>query len=278
MRITVLVDNNTLIDRYFLGEPGASFLIQEEGKNILFDVGYSDIFIRNAQKLGINMYDVDYIAISHGHIDHTWGFVPLISLYNEALIEKIKFTKPVLVAHEQAFERKFYDNETIGSIVTEKTLADHFEMKLGKEPFWITERLVFLGEIERTNSFENKKPIGKRINRGIEEEDFVMDDTALAYKSEEGLVIITGCSHSGICNIIEYAKKICNDNRVVDVIGGFHLLNPDKEQLEQTKSYMKQAAVKELHACHCTDFYSRLALAEAATMKEVGVGLVLEYK
>jgi 7,8-dihydropterin-6-yl-methyl-4-(beta-D-ribofuranosyl)aminobenzene 5'-phosphate synthase len=278
MKITVLVDNNTIIDRYFLGEPGVSFFIEADGKNILFDVGYSDIFIRNAQKLGINMYDVDYIAISHGHIDHTWGIVPLIRLYTEALIEKLELKKPVLLAHEDAFESKYHGKETIGSVVTEKTLCDHFEMKLRKEPFWITERLVFLGEIERTNSFENKKPIGKRISGGIEEEDYVMDDTALAYKSEEGLVIITGCSHSGICNIIEYAKKLCNDDRIVDVIGGFHLLNPDKEQLEMTKKYIKQAAVRKLHACHCTDLHSKLALAEAADIKEVGVGLVLEYK
>lgn len=278
MKITVLVDNNTIIDRYFLGEPGVSFFIQEDGKNILFDAGYSGIFISNAQKLGINMYAVDYITISHGHNDHTWGLVPLIKLYTEALGEKRQFRKPTLIAHEQAFESKYYGNEAIGSMVTEKTLGDHFEMKLGKEPFWITERLVFLGEIERTNSFENRKPIGKRISQGVEEEDYVMDDTALAYKSEEGLVIITGCSHSGICNIIGHAKRICNDNRIADVIGGFHLLNPDKEQLEMTKNYIKQAAVKELHACHCTDLHSKLVLSEAANIKEIGVGLVIEYK
>ena len=278
MKITVLVDNNTIIDRYLLGEPGVSFLIQDGGKNILFDLGYSDIFIRNAQKLGINMYNLDYIAISHGHIDHTWGFVPMIRLYTEALIEKIKFKKPVLLAHVQAFESKYYGNEIIGSVVTEKTLSDYFEMKLRREPFWITEKLVFLGEIERTNSFENKEPIGKCINQGIEEDDFLRDDTALAYKSNEGLVIITGCSHSGICNIIEYAKKICNENRIVDIVGGLHLLSTGKEQMELTKRYIKQANVKDLHACHCTDLYSKIALSEAANIKEVGAGLVLEYE
>jgi 7,8-dihydropterin-6-yl-methyl-4-(beta-D-ribofuranosyl)aminobenzene 5'-phosphate synthase len=278
MKITVLVDNNTIIDRYFLGEPGVSFFIQHNDKNILFDLGYSDAFIKNAHKLGINLYDVDYIAISHGHIDHTWGLLPMIRLYTEALIEKIKFRRPVLLAHFQAFESKYYGNEIIGSLVTEKTLSDHFEMKLRKEPLWITEKLVFLGEIERTNSFENKKPIGKCINQGREEDDFLRDDTALVYKSEGGLVIITGCSHAGICNIIEYAKKVCNENRIVDVIGGLHLLNTDIEQMELTKEYIKQAKVKELHACHCTDLHAKIELSEVAQMKEVGVGLVLEYE
>ncbi|MDF2523863.1 MAG: fold metallo-hydrolase, partial [Clostridiales bacterium] len=146
-----------------------------------------------------------------------------------------------------------------------------------KEPFWLTDKLVFLGEIERVNSFENKEPIGKFLNQGIVEDDFIHDDTALAYKSKDGLVIITGCSHSGICNIIEYAKKVCNESRVVDVIGGLHLLDPDKEQIELTKSYMKQTNLKELHACHCTDLNSKLALSEVAKIKEVGVGFVLEF-
>ena len=277
MKLTILVDNTTIIDRYFLGEPGVSFFIEEAGKSILFDVGYSDIFIRNAQKLGIDLYTLDYVAISHGHIDHTWGFMPLISLYNEAAIEKRGCSRPVLLAHNNAFERKHYGNETIGSLLDERILSDYFDMKLGREPFWITEKLVFLGEIERTNSFENKKPVGKRINNGAEEDDYVLDDTALAYKSEEGLVIITGCSHSGICNIIEQARRVCGEDRIADVIGGFHLLSPSREQLEQTRDYMKHRGIKVLHACHCTDFNSKLVLSEAAEIKETGVGLVLEY-
>ncbi|MGI6586397.1 MAG: MBL fold metallo-hydrolase [Gracilibacteraceae bacterium] len=277
MQITVLVDNNTIIDRYLLGEPGVSFLIREGGKNILFDVGYSDIFITNARKLGISLYDVDYTVISHGHIDHTWGLEPMIRMYSEAKIENIYFRKPVLIAHPQAFESKYNDNKAIGSVITEKTLGDFFEMNLKREPFWITDRLAFLGEIERTNSFENKKPIGKRVVQGIEESDFLMDDTALAYKSEEGLVIITGCSHSGICNIINYAKQVCNDDRITDVIGGLHLLNPEVETLERTKEFIRQTGVKKLHPCHCTDLKSKLALSEVAELEEVGAGLVLEF-
>lgn len=59
----------------------------------------------------------------------------------------------------------------------------------------------------------------------------MLDDTAIEYKGKNGIYIITGCSHSGICNIIEYAKKVCNDDRVLGIIGGFHLFNKN-EQLE----------------------------------------------
>ena len=80
-----------------------------------------------------------------------------------------------------------------------------------------------------------------------------MDDTALVYKSENGIYIITGCSHSGICNIIEYAKEVCKDNRVLGVIGGFHLFEVT-EQVNKTIDYLKQNNIKELYPCHCTSF------------------------
>lgn len=73
----------------------------------------------------------------------------------------------------------------------------------------------------------------------------MLDDTAIAYKSENGIYIITGCSHSGICNIIEHAKKVCNDNRVLGVIGGFHLFSIN-EQLEKTIKYLNNNKLIEL--------------------------------
>ena len=108
-------------------------------------------------------------------------------------------------------------------------------------------------------------------------EDFLIDDSALAYKSPEGLIIITGCSHSGICNIVEYARKVCGDDRVVDIIGGFHLLNPSKEQMNGTIEYMKSMHPASVHACHCTDLNSKIALSSVVNIKEVGVGLILEF-
>ena len=71
MKCRVLMDNNTIIDRYFTGEPGLSFLIEAEGKRILFDTGYSNAFLGNAKKLEENLLNLDYIVFSHGHLDHT---------------------------------------------------------------------------------------------------------------------------------------------------------------------------------------------------------------
>jgi 7,8-dihydropterin-6-yl-methyl-4-(beta-D-ribofuranosyl)aminobenzene 5'-phosphate synthase len=278
MKLTVLIDNNTLIDRYFLGEPGVSYLIEDEGKKILFDVGYSDAFITNARKLSIDLLDVDFVVLSHGHLDHTWGLVPLIRLHTEGKLESLNVKRPKLVTHPLTLSsRKYDDLGEIGSLLSEDKLSEHFGLQLSREPVYLTERLVFLGEIERTNDFEAKNPIGKILEGGVEKDDFLLDDSALAYKSPQGLVIITGCSHAGICNIVEYAKKVCEDDKVVDIVGGFHLLDPSAKQLQGTAAYLKSLRLGSVHACHCTDLNSKITLSKVVDLKEVGVGLVLEY-
>ncbi len=278
MKLTVLIDNNTLIDRYFLGEPGVSYLIEDEGKKILFDVGYSNAFITNAQKMAISLLDLDFVVLSHGHLDHTWGLPALVQLLVEGIIEELAVKRPTLIAHPAALLTKAVrDYQEIGSLFSEDKLSKHFDLQLSKEPVHLTERLTFLGEIARGNDFEAEKPIGKVVVGGEEEPDYLMDDTALAYQSPEGLIIITGCSHAGICNIVEHAKKQCGDDRILDIIGGFHLLEPSAEQLEGTIRYMESLKPELVHACHCTDLSSKIALSKAVNLQEVGVGLALEY-
>ena len=90
-----LVDNTTFTDRYFTGEPGLSFLLETAGKKILFDTGYSDVFLSNAQKMGISVKDLDYLVFSHGHLDHTGGLGALIRYLTEARINRIPFRVPL---------------------------------------------------------------------------------------------------------------------------------------------------------------------------------------
>ncbi len=278
MKLTVLIDNNTFIDRYFLGEPGVSYFIEDEGKSILFDVGYSDAFIRNAQKLSIDLRYADTVVLSHGHLDHSWGLVPLIRLYTESIIEKQPIKKSTLITHPLTFSSKRIDQlPVIGSLLTEDKLSDYFYLKLSRTPEYLTNRLVYLGEIERNNEFEAQHPVGKTLIDGIEKDDFLFDDSALVYQSSEGLIIITACSHSGICNTVEYARKVCGEDKVVDIIGGFHMLNPSPEQLQKTMEYMKRLRPASVHACHCTDLNTKIELSNVVNIKEVGVGLTLEY-
>ncbi len=276
MKLKVLVDNNTLIDRYFLGEPGASYLIEDGDKKILFDLGYSDVFIKNAEKFGEDLKDLDFVVLSHGHLDHTWGLKDLIVKFNEWDFEKIKYKRPTLVAHPLVFNYKEYKGKCFGSIIDKKIVEKYFDMKLTKEPFWITENFVFLGEIERTNSFENINSMGEIYIDTRMRDDYLLDDSALAYKDSNGNFIITGCSHSGICNIIEYSKKVTEEDKIQDVIGGIHLIDPKEDILKSTIEYFKKNDIKKAHLCHCIDLKSKIKFSEILDIKEVGSGLEID--
>lgn len=268
MKLKVLLDNNTYIDQYHYGEPAVSYYIEDEGTKLLLDVGYSDLFIRNANALNVNLKNINTIVISHGHDDHTRGL--------KYYFEQDDKNNIMIIAHPDTFKEKVIDNLKICSPILQEELKEKCNLVLSKGPKKVSKNIIFLGEIPQINDFEIRKPIGKQIVDETLMDDYVMDDTSLVYKSEHGLYIITGCSHSGICNIVEYAKQVCNDNRVLGIIGGFHLFEVT-EKVNKTIEYLKQNNLKELYPCHCTSFAVRSEMNKFLPVKEVGVGLELNW-
>ncbi len=279
MRLRVLADNSTLIDRYYLAEPGFSALVETEGGKVLFDLGYSDVFQKNAMKMGQSLLDLDYVVLSHGHLDHTWGLFHLVMALTEAQIEKREFKRPVLVAHPEVFLTKQSGKvPESGALISEEKCGEHFGLHLSREPFWLWDDLVFLGEIPRRFKFEPPEPWRKRRRNGGIEPDMMPDDSALAWKGEEGLVVITGCSHAGICNIVAYAREVCGEERVQDIVGGFHLMKAPQSRLDAMASALKEMGVNRMHPCHCTGFSAVHRLAREFQVEETGSGLVCEYR
>jgi len=254
MKITVLADNNSLIDRYYLAEPAFSLFIEEGGKKILFDTGYSDVFRKNGEKMGVSFTRIDTIVISHGHNDHTGGLQYLADLKQNIDV----------YAHPDADEDKSYEGLDISMPVKFSQLNSNFKVTLSRKPLNITDKLVYLGEIER--KWQKTVPL---------EDDELEDDTAMVYKGEKGLFIITGCSHSGIINICEYSKKVTGINRISGVIGGFHMLDNDSLNTE-VRNYFRKQDIDVIYPCHCTDLKAKIALAQAVEIREVGVSMQLE--
>jgi 7,8-dihydropterin-6-yl-methyl-4-(beta-D-ribofuranosyl)aminobenzene 5'-phosphate synthase len=280
LSLTILVDNTTLTDRYFGGEPGLSFLIETEGKKILFDTGYSDLFLQNAGKMGISLLDLDMVVLSHGHLDHSGGLFPLIRHMTRSIIEGIPVKKPLLVAHPWCFyPRPKFPVPDTGTVLSEQDLSRFFDVCTTTVPRHLTKNLVFLGEIERNFEFKQVYPETRKIIMpdGSAREDHILDDSALAFRTGEGLVIITGCSHAGICNIVERAQSVCGEQRVIDIIGGLHLLKPSPARLKKTGEYLRNLKLKSLHASHFTSLLAKIALAEYCPVQEVGTGMKLEW-
>ncbi len=219
---------------------GFSVLIEIDSVKILFDTSLNDDIIPNAQKASIDLSEVDYVVLSHGHYDHTDGLKNLdLSGISHIL------------AHPDCFQKKFATHKGkeiyIGCPLHLEFLQRETEVLLTKDPYWILpDRMVFLGEIPRQNDFEAKKPIGYDADH---QSDFVLDDSAVVIKTDQGLLIISGCSHAGICNIVEYAKRVCNDERIYMVMGGFHLF--EDHLIAPTVDYFQSQNFDLLYPAHC---------------------------
>ncbi|MBM7690008.1 MBL fold metallo-hydrolase [Enterococcus ureilyticus] len=268
MKLTVLVDNNVYIDHYYYGEPALSFYIEDGEDKILFDTGYSDIFLKNAAGLGIDLSQVTKLALSHGHNDHTGGLSIISDIFTKQ--------KPEIVAHPLAFFPKKEEDVVIGSAVTLSELKENYRVRLTKEPIKISKNITFLGEIPELVNFEPRKQVGETKISQSYTPDYVLDDSALVFEGQDGIFVITGCSHSGISNICEYAKQVTGTQTIKGVIGGFHLFDIN-EQLEQTIRYFQENHITSLYPCHCVSFHAKAKIQSQLPIEEVGVGLHIEW-
>jgi len=220
----------------FESEHGLSFLIQVDQKLILFDTGASDLFKINAARLGIDLEDVDRIILSHGHWDHGNG------------LEHLK-GKP-LICHPGCFAKRYRKSgkDYLGLTFSQKEAADRFDLETFRNPIRLLDHLWFLGEIPRRNDFE-AQTTKYLLEDGSE--DFIMDDSGLAVITNRGLVVISGCAHSGISNMIEHARRVTGVSKVAAVIGGFHLRAVNKQTI-RTIEYLKGLKGIQVIPSHCT--------------------------
>jgi len=258
MKLSVLTENTA--SGKFLAEHGLSYYIESD-INILFDTGHSDGFLKNAKKLKIDIDRIKTVVLSHGHWDHGDG------------LRYISDKK--LICHPDVFQKRYRkgDKENIGLELSFNELKNKFEILYTRLPFEISKNIIFLGEIPRLNSFESQTTSFVLENNT---DDFIIDDSGLVIKMENEIVIISGCAHSGICNIIEYAKKITGINKIRAVIGGFHLKQINT-QTKETIRYLKSQEIEELYPSHCTDLPALSAFYNEFGIKHLKAGMTLTF-
>jgi 7,8-dihydropterin-6-yl-methyl-4-(beta-D-ribofuranosyl)aminobenzene 5'-phosphate synthase len=242
-------------------EHGLSFMIEAGQKKILFDTGASDLYIRSAAKMGINLEQIDYIVLSHGHWDHGNGL-----RYIDG--------KP-LICHPGCFVKRFRKGslDYLGLSLSHKEAGKRFVLNMSRLPVRLSDNVWFLGEVPRENSFEAKQT-KYQLEDG--EEDFIMDDSGLVVKTVTGLVIVSGCAHAGICNMTEYARQVTGLTKVEAVVGGFHLKEINHQTLE-TISTLKTMGVKRVLPSHCTHEPALSLFHQEFGIDEVHTGACLAF-
>jgi 7,8-dihydropterin-6-yl-methyl-4-(beta-D-ribofuranosyl)aminobenzene 5'-phosphate synthase len=204
---------------------------------------------------------VNRIVLSHGHYDHGNG---------------LQFLEgQVLVCHPGCFVKRYRRSGTgeLGLALSQTQVEAKFDLWTSREALRLSEHLYFLGEIPRLNDFEARST--KYILEGGEA-DFIQDDSGLACITDRGLVVISGCAHSGICNLIEQARKVTGIERVEAVIGGFHL-SLINEQTRRTIEFFRDLGVNQVLPSHCTMDPALSSIREHFDGQELLVGASLTF-
>jgi 7,8-dihydropterin-6-yl-methyl-4-(beta-D-ribofuranosyl)aminobenzene 5'-phosphate synthase len=256
MKITLLCENEACA-MHWLAEWGFSAFIEYEGKSILFDTGFSDVYRHNANLAGIDLEKTDYLALSHFHRDHTRGLLYHGFKNKKKIILHPRILQAVLKTDDENIKQDFVKIHVV--------LANDFEVISSKEALEFSPGAFFLGEVPRGNDFEP----------GGFEGDAMEDDTALAFRTDKGAVVVSGCSHAGICNICEYAKEVTGQP-LYAVIGGFHLLSEENPPIAETIDYFKTEKPPILLPMHCVDFPALVAFHNAFGSRKLSAGDTIE--
>jgi 7,8-dihydropterin-6-yl-methyl-4-(beta-D-ribofuranosyl)aminobenzene 5'-phosphate synthase len=243
---------------------------------VLFDAGRTpDGLVENMRRLELSPGDIDIIVLSHGHWDHVTGMDGLVGRLGRA-------SMPVLIHPDFWTRRRLVfpgrDPVELPSTSKQALQGAGFEIVEQRQPSFLFDgSLLVTGEVDRTTEFERGFPGHEAHRRGAWRPDpLILDDQALiATVRGYGLVVLTGCGHSGIINILRYVRRLTGEHRIHAVIGGFHLSGAAFEPLiGPTCDALGEFSPDFLVPAHCTGWRATHALAarfpEAFIQNSVG--------
>lgn len=276
MKITVLADNRT-IDDAFQTEHGLSIYAETGKNNIIMDNGSSDLFMQNANKLGIDLQNADYVFISHGHSDHLGGLSYLMEINNKA---------KVIMSSKIKNQTYYSKRKGLHSI----SVNFDFKKYQGRIIF-VDEQFNISDDIEifKNHSFKYKLPKGNNtLCRKEPDGNIIPDDfnhELILTIGTDKLFVYTGCSHNGLLNILDATVSKLS-SPIGWVMGGFHLISEkdetiyetDKELIDLSKYLISQYPETLFITGHCTceNAFNKMKSVMGKQLKQFYCGYILE--
>ena len=245
VKVTILCDN-LAGPISFKGEHGLSALLEVEGKSFLWDCGQSDVAVHNAMLCGADLRRVEGIGISHGHFDHAGGLPAVLAASGPKR----------LYMHPDALQPKYMVagefKRFIGIPFARELLETGFAgLELSREPVEVLPGVRLTGEVPRVTDFEGFEAGLHCLKDGELVPDPFADDQSLVVDTPGGAVVLTGCAHSGLVNVLKHVLE--TSGRIKAVIGGTHLgLGATKERVDASLDFLEEVLPDKIVPCHCT--------------------------
>jgi 7,8-dihydropterin-6-yl-methyl-4-(beta-D-ribofuranosyl)aminobenzene 5'-phosphate synthase len=249
LSITILTENQVR-KRGLLAEHGLSLWIENRNSRILFDAGQTDVYLKNAAKLGIDLNLAQSIVMSHGHYDHGGG----LAWY------PLEHRRPRVFAHPDAFLPKFAvsnnpeDQHRPIGLPWRPDQINHLSdlLTYNRSTMQIGDNLFLCNGIPAVTDFE---PLSG--NYLIEKNEQLMpdvmhDEQVLVCTCDQGLAVVLGCSHPGVVNCLKFVRLFFSEIPIRAVIGGMHLEQADPHRLQMTIDYFREQDIQKIVPLHCT--------------------------
>lgn len=258
------------------GEWGFSSLVEIGESKLLYDTGYHpDLVLRNSEKLGIELSDVEEVILSHAHIDHVGGLMTLretLMAVNPAAMSVVHVAEGFFAVPEHPSRS---DRDEIAAIL-EAYRATGGKVVVHQQSAELIPGVWLSGPVPRVHDETNWSESARILTAEGAVPDTILEDMSLIIETSKGLVVISGCGHAGIINIADQAISETGEERVVAAIGGFHLFEADDDTLQWTASQFRRIGLTYFIAAHCTGVEATFRLRQLAGLdrKNAVVGAV----